>query len=478
MKITIPLLLTILSLVCGGLPPRSEAVNPPPDGGYPRFNTAEGTNALKNVSTGVGNAAVGWFSLFSDTDGSYNTAVGAGTLLFNLGNQNTSEGIKNTAVGTATLLFNSSGSDNTAVGAAALLNNTTGVENTASGSDALGDNTTGSFNTATGSQALLANTTGTENTANGTFALNANTDGSFNTAMGAFALANNTGSENTAVGVDVLFNNAAGGNTGIGAHALRLNTTGFQNTAVGDGALQSNTEGSFNTAIGKSALVQNTGEGNTACGNVALFNNTGNNNTALGNVAGTNLTIGSNNIDIGYNVGGVAGESNTIRIGNSDITNTFISGISGTNSPGGVAVFCNSDGKLGVISSSARFKEDIKPMGNASEAILALNPVSFRYKKEIDPQSTSQFGLVAEDVEKVNADLVVRDKEGKPHSVRYDQVNAMLLNEFLKEHRKVQEQQKEIDSLKAELREQRDLIQKVSDKVEMAKPTELVTKNT
>ena len=219
----------------------------------------------------------------------------------------------------------------------------------------------------------------------------------------------------------------------------------------------------------KSALTLNTSDGNTACGNVALFNNTGSNNTALGNGAGTNLTTGNNNIDIGYIVGGVAGESNTIRIGNSDITNTFINGISGTNSPGGVAVFCNSDRKLGVISSSARFKENIKPMGKASEAILELKPVSFRYKKEIDPQSIPEFGLIAEEVEKVNPDLIIRDREGKPQSVRYEQVNAMLLNEFLKEHRKVQEQQKQIDSLKTELKEQRDLIQKVSDRVEMTK---------
>ena len=172
----------------------------------------------------------------------------------------------------------------------------------------------------------------------------------------------------------------------VGAHALRDNTTGFQNTAVGHSALFDNTEDSFNTAFGTGTLTLNTGEGNTACGNVALFNNTtGSNNTALGNIAGTNLTTGDNNIDIGYNVGGVAGESNTIRIGNSDITSTFITGISGGIVPGGVAVFVTSAGKLGTATSSARFKENIKPMGEASKAILALNPVSFRYKKEIDP---------------------------------------------------------------------------------------------
>ena len=463
-----------LALACIAFLPKARAVVPAPDGGYPGFNTAEGTNALKNLTTGVGNAAVGWYSLFSDTDGSYNTAVGAGTLLFNVGNQNTTEGTKNTAIGTATLLFNNTGNDNTAVGAVALLNNTSGVDNTASGADALGDNTTGSFNTATGSQALFANTIGTENTANGTYALNGNTEGSFNTAVGAFALANNTGSENTAVGVDVLFNNSAGGNTGIGTHALRLNTTGFQNTAVGDSALSRNTSSKFNTAIGSAALTVNTGEGNTACGNVALFFNTGSNNTALGNGAGTNLTFGDNNIDIGYNVAGVAGESDTIRIGNADINNTFISGISGTNSPGGAAVFCNSDGKLGVISSSARFKDEIKPMGKASEAILALKPVSFHYKKEIDPQGFAEFGLIAEEVEKVNPDLIIRDKKGKPYTVRYEQINAMLLNEFLKAHRKMEEQQKQIDALTVQLKEQAAEIQKVSAQVKMRRSAQQV----
>jgi len=243
---------------------------------------------------------------------------------------------------------------------------------------------------------------------------------------------------------------------------------------VGDGALQSNTAGTSNTAIGASALTLNTGTGNTACGNVTLFNNTGNNNTALGNGAGTNLTTGSNNIDIGYIVGGVAGESNTIRIGNSDITNTFISGISGTNSPGGVAVFCNSDGKLGVISSSARFKEDIKPIGKASEAILALKPVSFRYKKEIDPQGIPEFGLIAEEVEKVNPDLIIRDREGKPQTVRYEQINAMLLNEFLKEHQTVQELKKEILSLTSIVKVQAAQIQKVSAQIEVSKPSQQV----
>ena len=446
MKTLVPTLLIIFSITCFAFLSKSQAVSPPPDGGYPGGNTAEGYLALGSLTTGAYNTAVGVYSVLSLTDGNFCTGVGAGAL------------------------FANAAAENTATGAGSLFSNTTGTANAALGTFTLFNNSTGSFNTATGEQALFANTTGTENTANGVFALSVNTDGSFNTGIGAFALSNNTGSENTAMGVSALSSNTAGGNTAMGANALRQNTTGFQDTAVGHSALTDNTEGSFNTAIGASTLALNTGDGNTACGNVALFNNTGSNNTALGNIAGTNLTFGDNNIDIGYNVGGVAGESNTIRIGNSDITNTFISGISGTNSPGGVAVFCNSDGKLGVISSSARFKEDIKPMDEASEVILALKPVSFRYKQEIDPQRIPQFGLVAEEVEKVNPDLIVRDREGKPQTVRYEQINAMLLNEFLKEHRKVEEleatvaqQQKQINVLASSL-------EKVSAKVEMSHP--------
>ena len=206
-------------------------------------------------------------------------------------------------------------------------------------------------------------------------------------------------------------------------------------------------------------------------GNGALTGNaTGNQNTALGWRAGFNLTTGDNNIDIGFGVEGIAGESNTIRIGNGITANTFIRGISGATAAGGAAVFVNSSGRLGTLTSSARFKDEIKPMGNASEAILALKPVSFRYKKDIDPQGLPQFGLVAEEVEKVNPDLVIREADGRPQTVRYEQVNAMLLNEFLKEHKTVQEQgamiarqQKAIEALTAGL-------QKVSAQLEVSKP--------
>jgi hypothetical protein len=188
---------------------------------------------------------------------------------------------------------------------------------------------------------------------------------------------------------------------------------------------------------------------------------------ALGNRAGY-LSTGDNNVYIGNFVAGGAGESNAC----------YIASIFGQTSVSGTAVYINGDNKLGTITSSKRFKGEIKPMDKTSEAILGLEPVSFRYKKEIDPTVTSQFGLVAEDVQKVNPDLVVRDKGGKPYSVRYDQVNAMLLNEFLKEHHafveeqlKVANPQKEIDALKEELKEQRALIDNVNDKLELKAST-------
>jgi hypothetical protein len=290
--------------------------------------------------------------------------------------------------------------------------------------------------------ALGANTTGAENTAFGDAALNLNTTGSANTAVGFDALlTNKTGSANTATGFGALFKNTATNNTATGSVALEFNTTGTANTANGAGALRANTTGSNNTANGLSALKANTtGINNTATGFEALESNTtGGGNVALGYQAGLNLTTGSNNIDIGAGVLGVAAESNTIRIDTTQIK-TFIAGIHGATASGGAAVFINASGELGTLTSSARFKEAIKPMDKASEAILALKPVTFRYKKELDPDGIPQFGLVAEQVEKVNPDLVARDSEGKVYTVRYEAVNAMLLNEFLKEHRKVEEQ--------------------------------------
>jgi Chaperone of endosialidase len=291
----------------------------------------------------------------------------------------------------------------------------------------------------------------------------------------------------------VLTNNTTGdANTATGEGALENNTTGSLNTATGPLALLANTTGSNNIATGVFALASNrTGNKNTAIGGTdALRRNEGNNNIGLGNFAGANLTTGNNNIDIGNQ--GFAGESGKIRIGTQNNA-TFIAGIRGATVASGVGVIVGTNGQLGTIISSARFKEAIKPMDQASEAILALKPVTFRYKRELDPEGIPQFGLVAEQVEKVNPDLVARDDQGKSNTVRYEAVNAMLLNEFLKEHRKVQgleaaiarqqkdfqstaarqqkdfaQQQKEIEALAASLKSLQ--IQKVSGQREVSKP--------
>jgi len=323
LKITTVGLLIMLMLFCIGLLPKAQVVSPAPDGGYPGFNTAEGQNALKNLTTGSANTGVGWFSLWGNATGEFNTATGAGALLFNNGDPTMGEASENTAFGAAALLFNTTGGNNTAIGAAALLNNTTG-----------------------------------------------------------------------------------GVNTAIGYAALGSNTTGVGNTAVGRFALAENSTGSLNIALGYSA--------------------------------GSGVSGAANVICIGANVSG-EDVSDSCYIGQIfDATSSF-----------GAAVFVNSNNRLGTLTSSRRFKEEIKPMDKASETLFALKPVAFRYKKKIDPAGTSQFGLVAEDVEKVNPGLVVRDKEGKAYSVRYEQINAMLLNEFLKEHRKVEEQAASIAGLKS-----------------------------
>jgi hypothetical protein len=284
--------------------------------------------------------------------------------------------------------------------------------------------------------------------------------------------------ENTVLGEDALFSLTTGTeNVALGYEALQNTTTGLNNTATGHSALASNTVGFNNTAHGWHALIITTGNQNTGVGCDALVNNTtGTNNIAVGFRAGVNLTNGSNNIDIGSN--GVAGESNTIRIGNAGAQSaTFVTGIRGVAIAGSQPVGVNASGQLGVRASAARFKEAISSMDKASEAILALRPVSFRYQKSLDPKGVPQYGLVAEEVAKVNPDLVVPDEEGKPFSVRYEEVNAMLLNEFLKEHRTVQQQgatiaelKNEIANLTATVKEQAAQIQKVSAQIEVSKP--------
>ena len=351
---------------------------------------------------------------------------------------------------------------NTAEGQAALLSLTTGGFNTAVGLLSLRSLTEGSFNTGIGAGTLIASM-GSENTATGAGALLSNTIGNYNTANGAFALFSNTqGFAQTAIGDRALFSNTTGDfNTAVGYQALNRNIDGNANTANGLSALLNNITGNGNTSHGYRALVENTtGSGNTAVGASALTaNTTGSSNIALGSTAGINVVSASNVICIGAQVSG-ANVSNSCYIGQ----------IFGVTSSGGTAVFINGSGKLGTTTSSRRFKEEIKPMERASEALFALKPVTFRYKKDLDSARTPQFGLVAEDVEKVDPDLVVRDKEGKPYSVRYEQVNAMLLNEFLKEHRRNEEQQATIARQQKQIEVLVAGLQKVSAQLEVITP--------
>jgi len=333
-------------------------------------------------------------------------------------------------------------------------------------------------NTAEGQNALFSLTSGTYNTAVGFLSLRSNTTGNFNTATGAGTLLANTADQNTASGAGALLSNTTGPfNTANGAFALFSNTIGVDNTATGTQALFNNTTGGFNTANGAFALPSNaTGDNNTAIGFDALANNTtGSSNIALGLEAGFHVTTADNVICIG-------------ELGENVSNSCYIGQIFGATSSGGTAVFINSDGRLGTTTSSRRFKEEIKPMDQASETLFALKPVTFRYKKGIDPQGIPQFGLVAEDVEAVNPDLVVHDKEGKVNTVRYEAINAMLLSEFLKQHeaflkeqgkikeqdRKIQDQEttiaqlrKEMETVLGRLKEHDSEIQKVRDQVKI-----------
>jgi trimeric autotransporter adhesin len=335
-----------------------------------------------------------------------------------------------------------------------------------------------------------------ENSANafnsgfGWFSLFTNTDAFFNTGMGAGTLFANDGPNNTAVGAAALFFNSTGGNeNAVGVNALRDNTIGFFNNAHGTFALFSNQDGGQNNAFGDQALIDNvSGNFNTGIGDDALLTCTGNSNTALGDEAGASVAGGEGNIYIGAQVTGVADEPEFIRIGNDTAFtfpyDTFIAGIFGRSNDPGTATICyvDANGKLASIFSSRRYKHDIKPMDNASETILAFKPVSFHYNS--DAKNTPCFGLIAEEVAAVNPDLVIRDKEGEPMTVRYDQINAMLLNEFLKEHKRVEAQQASISQLKSEmqtmvaqLKEQAAQIQKVSAQLEVNKPAPQVVAN-
>lgn len=437
-------------------------------------NTATGSNALGAGASvpmeGSLNTATGSHSLYSLTSGGRNTASG-----FNALHNNTTGGY-NTASGVYALENNVSGGDNTAIGSFSLRANTSSY-NTAIGDSSLQGNTTGSSNTAAGYTALLSNTTGLNNTAVGTSTLYHNTTASGNTATGASALAyNTTGASNTAQGFQALLNNTtASFNSALGMNALYSNKTGIYNTAVGANALLRNAT-SYNTAVGLNALYSDTtGAFNTGQGALALFRNTtGSSNIALGYGAGQNLTTGSSNIEIGN--AGVAAETRTTRIGSTQIR-AFVAGVRGAVVGGGVAVYVSASGQLGTNPSSRRFKQDIANMDQQSEAVLALRPVSFRYKEEFDPTKTAQFGLIAEEVAEIDPDLVARDDKGEIYSVRYEAVNAMLLNEFLKEHIQlvelkaaVTQQQKEIVVLTAALKTATAQIEKVSAQITLQKP--------
>jgi trimeric autotransporter adhesin len=336
------------------------------------------------------------------------------------------------------------------------------ASNTADGQSALGTLTTGLYNSAFGFLSLLSNTDANFNTGVGAGVLLVST-ASENAAVGAGALfSNTTGSDNNAFGTFALFNNIAGTfNNAVGRNSL-LNSTGDQNNSMGDDAMFNNTTGSFNTAVGDDALDANVD---------------GSSNVAIGDEAGTGLGPSVNNcIAIGVpGAGTFATLDNTCFIGS-----IFDQPVSdpGTQE----AVFVDQFNVVGIISSSRRYKHDIKPMDKASEAILALKPVTFKYNS--DKKGTPQYGLVAEDVAQVNPDLVARNKNGEISTVHYEQVNNMLLNEFLKEHKKVEElqaivaqQQKGMEVLTTQLKEQAAQIEKVSAQLEMGKPATKVVVN-
>ncbi|PYK96391.1 MAG: hypothetical protein DME32_17785 [Verrucomicrobia bacterium] len=428
-------------------------------------NTTNGPNAVVTNGTNAG---------ASMTTGDDNSAYGFSAL------QKTKTGLGNTAVGSLSLKNNIAGSHNTAVGYSALTVDTAG-DNTALGYSALNKNTTGKLNVASGAFALFSSVSGTYNTAE---------TGANNAAFGYTSLYHNTASFNTAFGSQTLVYNTTGTeNTATGYQALVFNTAGTENTANGFQALQNNSDGAQNAACGAGALSSNTGgNGNTAAGYQALYSNTnGFLNIAIGSRAGVAITTGNHNIDIGNE--GIAGDGDTIRIGDPfENQATYIAGIAGqTVGAGGSTCYVDNFGKLGVFLSARRFKTDITDMANASDAVLRLRPVSFRYKPELNATGAPQFGLIAEEVAEVNPDLVVRDAKGELSTVRYEAVNAMLLNEFLKEHLKVEkleaavaqqqkdfaatttQQRKEIQLLRASLAEQAAQIQKVGAQLEMSK---------
>ena len=432
----------VFSLLCAA---GSAYASQPPDvvSSDGSANTAMGTQALQMIVTGGGasdNTAAGFYALNGNTTGLYNTAMGSYAL-----NKNTTAG-NNGAFGVSALQDNTTGSDNDAFGYQALLSNTTGNENFASGSYALYANTTGAANIAVGFSALIGNTTGAGNVAIGVNALPANSTGSNNTAVGTTALFSaTTASGNTATGASALYGNSTGyNNNAMGSSSLYNNSSGYYNNGVGYYALYANTVGYNNNAQGSYALSANTtGYGNSAMGANSLLNlTTGFRNVGVGNNTGTSLVAGNYNVDIGWGVTGSGDETGVIRIGNPTYaTATYVAGVSGTVVTG-AAVYVTASGRLGVLASSERYKKDIASLPANIEKLEALRPVSFHLKT--DPKGTLQYGLIAEEVNQVYPELVIRDEQGQIQGVRYDELAPLLLSE-------VQEQRRTIGGLQQQL---------------------------
>ena len=442
------------------LSPALKAGCPNPPGVCFGQNTAVGQDALFNVTSGVWNVGVGAQSLFNDTTGNQNTAIGYQTLFNNI------DGDHHTGIGSQALFNNTTGNDNVAVGFRTLYTNTTGNRNTGMGFRTLAFNDTGSDNTAVGWNALYNNRNGaTDNTAVGSQALRLNTSAEFSVAVGDSTLASFNG---TTV--------SDGANTALGSLALTALTSGQENVAVGRRSGEFLTDGERNVIVGwRAGDALTTGDGNTFLGSQAgaVAPATGQyNNTILLGISGDS---DANNPDGRAYIGNVRG----VVVGNAD----------------GIPVIIDSTGQLGTANvSSRRFKEDIKPMDHkVSEAILKLKPVTFHYKGGDTKKAhdTPQFGLIAEDVAEVSPNLVLRNDKGEVSYVRYDAVNILLLNEFLNEHKKVEEQQASIADLKstlalqqkgmevltAQLKEQAAQIQKVSAQIEASKPAPKVVAN-
>jgi len=403
------------------------------------YNTAAGDFALQDNATGIGNTAVGTVSLRDNVAGSNNTAIGYMAFLGlpNIAYESLSN---NTATGSGALQ-NNGGSSNTAVGYSAL-QGATYDESTSTGGGL------GSNNTGVGAEALYSYSTGSNNTAAGYQALFDNQTASNNTAVGYQALYTND-PEGSGIAID---------NTATGFQALYTNSSGAANTASGNMALFGNSSGGYNSADGFQALYLNSsGSYNAAYGSQALFNSNGSSNTAVGYEAGYNVTTGSDNIHIGNK--GAAADSKVIKIGTEGTQKkTLIAGIYSNTSISGLTVVIGSNGELGAVSSSERFKTDIETMGSTTERLQQLRPVTFHYKN--DPQGELRYGLIAEEVAKVYPELAVRGEHGRIDGVRYDELAPMLLNEVQKERATISAQAQhaavqdaEISALKAQLAE-------------------------